>query len=152
MGLATWCSLPFSIHIHVHTAIVVFGLICAPFGIRQQPVINPLVPPTGLWGKKNTFVSRSLKSPCLNLKLCLNCWYTISVGPSPHCCWVQSTQARCAWKSARRGRPGLQDWADWPDLHHLLGTASLPHPTSSSGPPVCRSHCQVCKKPLVTRL
>lgn len=40
----------------------------------------------------------------------------------------------------------------WPDQHRLLGTASWPRPISSSGPPVCRSHCRVCEKTLLTRL
>lgn len=53
VGAGAWSSLPFLVHIHIHTAIVVFRLFRAPFGKRQHPVINPLVSSTSLWKKKS---------------------------------------------------------------------------------------------------
>lgn len=48
IGVGTRCGLPCFVHIHIDTAVVMFRLICAPFGIRQPPVIDPLESPTGL--------------------------------------------------------------------------------------------------------
>lgn len=43
VGGGAWCRLPRVVHIYIHTAIVAFWLILAPFGVGKKPVVNPLV-------------------------------------------------------------------------------------------------------------